>query len=209
MNYKKIYEALIFRAQNRELDGYTEKHHILPRCMGGTDDAENIVRLTPEEHFVAHQLLVKIYPEVDKLVFALVVMSGKNNNKMFGWHRRKLAETQRMLKTGVSRGPMSENHKKAIGDANRGEKNGMFGRKWTPEQREKLKNRIPWNKGLTKADPKVAANTAPSESRKGKTPWNKGKKTGKPSWNSGLTKETDPRVAEYGKTKSSNKSKKD
>ena len=62
MNYKKIYNALIERAQNRIIDGYAEKHHIIPRCMNGTDDKENIVELTPEEHFVAHQLLVKILP---------------------------------------------------------------------------------------------------------------------------------------------------
>jgi hypothetical protein len=211
MNYKKIYNALIERAQNRTIDGYTEKHHIIPRCMDGTDDKENLVYLTPEEHYVAHQLLVKMHPEVDKLVFALVVMSGKNptTNKLFGWHRRKLSETQRRLHLGMKLGPQSEEHRKAIGDANRGEKNGMFGTKWTEEQRAHFAKRVPWNRGKTKeTDPKVAANTAPSEKRKGKIPWNKGKKTG-PSWNKGLTKETDARVAAYGQSHIANKSKTD
>ena len=130
-------------------EGYVEKHHIIPRCMFGTDKASNLVLLTPDEHFVAHQLLVKIYPEVDKLIFALVVMSGKNpiTNKLFGWHRRKLAEAQRKAKTGKKLPPMTEEHKKAIGDANRGEKNGMFGKKASEETKAKLKGRIPWNKG--------------------------------------------------------------
>lgn len=157
MDYAKIYNSLINRSLNRELIGYKEKHHIVPRCMGGTDDKSNIVELTPEEHFVAHQLLVKMHPESTKLIFAIVVMSGKNNNKMFGWHRRKLAETQSKLKTGVKRGSMSAEHKKAIGAANAGENNGMFGKVWTEDQREKLKGRIPWNKGLTKkTDVRVA-----------------------------------------------------
>ena len=57
MNYKKIYENLMSRAKNRSiLQGYTEKHHIVPVCIGGDNDKENIVKLTPEEHYLAHQL---------------------------------------------------------------------------------------------------------------------------------------------------------
>jgi hypothetical protein len=52
MNYKNIYERLIQRGKSRTLSEYTERHHIVPRCMGGTDDAQNIVRLTAEEHYV-------------------------------------------------------------------------------------------------------------------------------------------------------------
>lgn len=39
------YGRLIKRAQTRSIDGYTERHHITPRCLGGTDDPTNIVRL--------------------------------------------------------------------------------------------------------------------------------------------------------------------
>ena len=73
---------------------YTEKHHIIPRCMGGTNNPTNLVRLTPEAHYVAHQLLVKIYPDNHKLVFAVQAMAMdahgyRVNNKLFGWLRRK------------------------------------------------------------------------------------------------------------------------
>lgn len=61
MNYQKIYEKLMIRAEDRELTGYFERHHVIPRCMGGTNNRENIVKLTPEEHFLAHVLLLKIY----------------------------------------------------------------------------------------------------------------------------------------------------
>lgn len=102
MNYQKIYDALILRAKSRILEEYTEKHHILPRSLGGSDDATNIVSLTPEEHFLAHQLLVKIYQQQGnqgayaKMLFALNLMSGKSNlkrrNKYYGWIRRKVSE---------------------------------------------------------------------------------------------------------------------
>ena len=43
MNYKKHYDKLVDRSRNRMLDGYVEKHHIVPRCLGGADDTSNIV----------------------------------------------------------------------------------------------------------------------------------------------------------------------
>lgn len=38
-------------------------HHIIPRHMGGSDDPDNLVRLTIEEHAEAHRLL---YEKFDK-----------------------------------------------------------------------------------------------------------------------------------------------
>ena len=64
MNYITIYNNLIQRASNRLLDGYKERHHIIPRCLGGNNTKENLVDLTPEEHYIAHLLLIKIYPEI-------------------------------------------------------------------------------------------------------------------------------------------------
>lgn len=46
MNYAAHYERLIERAKNRVLEGYRERHHILPRCMGGTNAPDNLVDLT-------------------------------------------------------------------------------------------------------------------------------------------------------------------
>lgn len=77
MNYKRIYESLIqFRTTNIP-EGYSEKHHILPRSLGGSDDTKNLVKLTAREHFIAHRLLTKIYksgPNHHKMVHALSMM---------------------------------------------------------------------------------------------------------------------------------------
>ena len=65
--------------------------------MGGGDERDNLVQLTAEEHFVAHQLLHKIYPHVSGLAFAMVNMIGNpygyRSNKLYGWIRRKVALT--------------------------------------------------------------------------------------------------------------------
>ena len=78
MNYRQHYTNLISRARNRVLEIYTESHHIIPRCLGGTDDPLNLVDLTPEEHYVAHQLLVKMYPSNRSLIFAAHLMGYFN-----------------------------------------------------------------------------------------------------------------------------------
>lgn len=81
MNYEKIYNQIVNRAKNRILECYTEKHHIIPRCMGGSDDKENLVSLTAREHFLCHHLLVRIYPENIKLKFALWAMCNMKSKR--------------------------------------------------------------------------------------------------------------------------------
>lgn len=74
-----------------------ERHHVLPKCMGGTDAPCNLVWLTPEEHYVAHLLLVKLNPGNHRLLWAVTCMTGNaagrmsRNNKLYGWVRRRFA----------------------------------------------------------------------------------------------------------------------
>lgn len=105
MDYTKIYNSLVERAKNRTITGYTEVHHIIPRCLGGGDEKENLAVLTPEEHYVAHQLLTKIYPKNHSLLCATVTMCRgyyRVNNKLYGWVRRKFSSSQsnRMVGSG-------------------------------------------------------------------------------------------------------------
>jgi len=63
MDYRKQYQLLIDSGLNRKLKGYKENHHIIPRSIGGSNEPENMVYLTAKEHYLAHHLLHKIYPE--------------------------------------------------------------------------------------------------------------------------------------------------
>ena len=82
MDYLKIYNQIVDRGENRKLDGYKEKHHIVPRCMGGDNSAGNIVELTAREHFLCHMLLCEIYPKNYKLKHSLfLMMIGKQKVK--------------------------------------------------------------------------------------------------------------------------------
>lgn len=79
MDYTKLYDQIIKRAKDRSQlfnPGYVEKHHILPRSLGGDDSPDNLVSLTFREHFIAHQVLVKKYlqlndiPRAKKMIYA-------------------------------------------------------------------------------------------------------------------------------------------
>ena len=100
MNYQQIYDNLIHRALNREISGYSEKHHIVPRCLGGTDTEDNLVKLYPEEHYLAHLILCKLNLGNQKLLYAAINMTtgsminnGRRSNKAYGWLRRQYAES--------------------------------------------------------------------------------------------------------------------
>jgi len=95
MDYTRIYGELVQRGKTRciNVDDYYEKHHIVPKCLGGTDDSSNLVKLTPEEHYVAHQLLIKMHPNNPKLIYATTMLMYHNSdrrlcNKEYGWIKR-------------------------------------------------------------------------------------------------------------------------
>lgn len=88
--WKIIVINALIRAPSRDeaLDilGYVEGHHIVPRWMGGLDDLDNIVYLTPREHIIVHQLMTKFLTGVDKTkaLYAfrmMVFMDPSNNNE--------------------------------------------------------------------------------------------------------------------------------
>ena len=58
--YHKWYYNIINTARLREsVDGYTEKHHIIPKSLGGSNGKDNLVVLTGREHYICHYLLMK------------------------------------------------------------------------------------------------------------------------------------------------------
>lgn len=98
MNYEKNYYDYInyIKSIDRNLD-YSEKHHIIPRCLGGTDDNDNLVVLTAREHFLAHYLLTKIYPNNYKLIDAFRMMGVVNTKDQHRYINSRLYESKRKL----------------------------------------------------------------------------------------------------------------
>jgi len=64
MNYQKHHDLLIKKRGKEEKPsdgGYYERHHILPRSLGGDDSDDNLIYLTGREHLIVHWLLYKIH----------------------------------------------------------------------------------------------------------------------------------------------------
>jgi len=90
MNHLKIYDDLVKHAkkQKRLKNGlYFENHHIIPKCLGGNNDPENLVLLTLREHFVAHKLLTYIYPEHRGIFLAFHRLCYDKSNKYIATSR--------------------------------------------------------------------------------------------------------------------------
>lgn len=165
MNYQLHYKLLIDRAisENRKRykksdNRYTyyEKHHISPKCMNGSNNKENLVLLTPDEHYVAHQLLVKMYPENTGLLFAAIKMtlSGcgqRMNNKLYSWIRKRHIENNIRLhkekKIGMHGKLHSDDTKKKMSENNyykngglqlKGQDSPSYGLKRSAETRNKI-----------------------------------------------------------------------
>jgi hypothetical protein len=113
--YSRWYYAIIGNAQARiDFQGYGERHHIVPRCLGGTNEKANIVKLTAKEHFVCHALLVRMTdsPKIrHKLVNAFVKMKSTNECHEGRYVNSRLFEAARI--------EFSNNQKDPVLDAER------------------------------------------------------------------------------------------
>jgi len=169
MNYKKIYDEIILRAKSEErvkgCDIYYESHHIIPKCLGGSDNPNNLVILTAKEHFLCHKLLVSIYPKESKLIYALWMMTNGSNKyrnkhlivsaKDYENHKKLYVESLKKRLKGRVVSPevgkkiskaktgfkFSEESKKRMSESQKektGEKNSFYGRKHTEESKKKM-----------------------------------------------------------------------
>ena len=78
--YTKYYNLLTDRAKGRVLSEYTERHHIIPQSLGGSNKKDNLVDLTAREHFICHWLLIKMTEGANrsKMIYALRGMKANN-----------------------------------------------------------------------------------------------------------------------------------
>jgi hypothetical protein len=172
MNYTKTYYNIIDRAKSRTGLPVFETHHIIPKSLGGSNKKDNLVKLTPKEHFVCHLLLTKMYQgtEKQKMHFALWAMMNLCNNHQ---HRKKIRGTiYQQLRTEFVQ---------QLSDATKGKRLGRVsprkGVKLSQETKDKIsaanKGKSTWNKGIPRSD---AVKDAVSQANKGRVAWNKGVK---------------------------------
>lgn len=85
MNYLQIYKNICDRGQVERQLNYFEVHHVVPKCLGGTDDKSNLTTLSAKEHYIAHLLLTKIHPNCSKIkhAFGMMEASTKTQSRQY------------------------------------------------------------------------------------------------------------------------------
>lgn len=128
--YTRWYYNIIQRAKTREISGYIERHHIIPKSLGGNNSKDNLVDLTAREHFICHWLLTKMVSGVSKqkMVYALHAML---HLKLDQRYKNSVAYQRNKIEAAAYR---SQARKGTL----RGEQNYNYGKQWTAEQKARM-----------------------------------------------------------------------
>lgn len=151
--YYKWYKELTSK-QNRSLECYTEKHHIIPRSMGGKDSKENLVVLTAREHYIAHLLLTKCVEKsyIGKILCAYIMMAQVKDRNQERFYK---------INSRIFESIKIESNKLKMGFRH------------TKEAREKISKKL---KGVPKPEFTEEHKNNISKGHKGQNAWNKGLK---------------------------------
>lgn len=123
--YSRWYHSLIDnRRKNPHPKGtYVEKHHIIPRSLGGTNDTTNLIKLSAREHYICHTLLMKftVGNAKYKMAYAFMRLSHKKTAKISSYAYQLMrenfkltAETKAKISASLTGNKHSEESKAAI-----------------------------------------------------------------------------------------------
>jgi hypothetical protein len=170
--YTNCYNNIIQNAKSRILSKeiYTERHHIIPKSLGGDDSLSNLVDLTAREHFICHLLLPKMLTGIDKrnMTFAIWAMINRDHSKQRSRHKinshtyhrlkNQVAEATSQLHKGKT---VSKETREKLSKSCKGRPSSFKGKTHSDESKKKLSNA---RKGKTLSSETVAKIL---ESRKG------------------------------------------
>ena len=133
-------------------DEYHERHHIVPKCMNGTDKESNLIDLYAREHFIAHKLLAEENPNNDSLTSAWWMLAHiddreitpeeyENAKIMFSkiCKGRPMSEEQqeKLRESRIGKRASDETRKK-LSELRRGEKHPNYGKHCSDETKQKI-----------------------------------------------------------------------
>ena len=163
--YKEFIDNIIKeRGRHGCGDKYKETHHIVPRCMGGGNNEDNLVDLFANEHYIAHKLLAEENPDNYKIVYAWTCMAFTKNdviyeceitpeeyeeakialsikmtgdgNPFYGKHHTE--ETRKKLSQARIGTTHTDESKNKMSKSRIGNKNHFYGKQHTQESKNKM-----------------------------------------------------------------------
>lgn len=127
--YTRIYNSIIEQAKSRPcLEGYVEKHHIVPRSLGGNNNDDNLVKLTAREHYICHRLLPKMLEGESKYKMLCAIHRMAHSNQK----QRKKISSRVYEHIKVEKAKL---HSKLYSREN----NPLYGKKLSKEHIQKLR----------------------------------------------------------------------
>lgn len=147
--FLKVYNNFIETKLKRGLDksklsGYYEKHHILPKCMGGENKDSNYVLLTYREHIFAHKLLCRIYPDEPGnfiSLYAILINTNKYHDRDISLSSKYLSEFKKDYISKIKDISLKQLGKEVSEETRKKISLSNIGRKLSEETKEKLKNK--------------------------------------------------------------------
>ena len=114
--HNKYFRWYVSLVSKPDVEGYTERHHKLPRCMGGKNDRANVVRLTARKHFLAHWLLTKCTTRASrkKMLHAFGLMarvSGSQQRNFSSWQFDRSKRSRQEANSGENHPWKGRNHR--------------------------------------------------------------------------------------------------
>lgn len=155
--YTRWYYSIINAAKARTLqsDIYTERHHIIPKSLGGDNSTDNLAILTAREHFICHWLLTKMTTSNDKqrMSYALHAMChlrpGQRyiNARVYESNKKECAVLRSIARKGITMGEKNYNYgkkwsdtqRKRMSESRKGVPNGRAGTKHSQSSKEKMR----------------------------------------------------------------------
>ena len=151
MEYKDYINNILSTRGRFNCDGYKERHHIIPKCMGGTNDNDNLIDLYAEEHYIAHKLLALENQDNNKIVYAWWRMNQRRstNNGVMEVSPEDYAQARKLHSEAMSRRPITDETRRKFSEKIKGKNNPMYGmcgsknpcygRKHTQAERKKMR----------------------------------------------------------------------
>ncbi len=173
--YRSCYYALIEKAKSRTVHPIVvERHHVIPKSLGGSNSKENIVVLTPKEHYICHLLLTKMCEGTarKKMVYAFWALANLCNK-----HQERKAIKGRTYEKLREEFVAYQKSLAGVNHHRTGKKTGRTKEDFTDEWKANIsaskKGKPSWNKGIPRPE---SVKEALSKANKGRVPWNKGLK---------------------------------
>jgi len=140
--------------RSQVIDGYSEKHHIVPRSHGGSNKKDNLIALTPRQHFIAHRMLWKAYG--GSMARAYFMMSatgkyGKIGSKTYSMAREEYSKQVVIQMANKPNIPsFTPEHRQKLRMA-------KLGKKLSPQHRENVRLAVLGRKCSAKTRQKISA----------------------------------------------------